>query len=479
MFPLVYEINTRIWLKKLTNKHKRQVTLGNVPDEEFTLFSDCGFDMVWLMGVWRPSQYSKAIATSHSGLRSSFLENIATLQPGDIASSPYSIPSYNVNEALGGEEELTMFRKKLKSFGIKLMLDFVPNHLALDNEWLPEHPDYFVPVSSEERGRNPEFSFEYAPKKYLACGKDPYFDPWSDTLQLNYARPETHRMMTENLFRISSLCDAVRCDVAMLIIKSIFNSTWPNLEKPMEKEFWTEAIAAVKERHPDFLFLAESYWDKEWELQQQGFDFTYDKPFYDSLCSRPINVATLTRHLEAQSEYQKHLCRFIENHDEARAAEKTGLNNRAAALVLLTAPGMHLVYQDQMEGFRLKLPVQLVRQSPEAVDHELVAFYKKLFSLQKKGVFQKGEVSLLELNSSGNPHCFAFRRYTEKEQAFVLANFSEAGATIEFRHKLPEPLSVHNLQVFSTLGERASEEINGELNVLRIHLAPHEGVVIS
>ena len=229
MFPLVYEINARIWLKKLSNKHNRPVTLGNVPDEEFTLFSGCGFDMVWLMGVWRPSQYSKAIATSHSGLRSSFLEHIATLQPGDIASSPYSIPSYSVNDALGGEEELTLFREKLKSFGIKLMLDFVPNHLALDNEWLPEHPEYFVPVSSEERSRNPEFSFEYAPKKYLACGKDPYFDPWSDTLQLNYARPETHRMMTENLFRISSLCDAVRCDVAMLIIKSIFNRTWPNL----------------------------------------------------------------------------------------------------------------------------------------------------------------------------------------------------------------------------------------------------------
>lgn len=479
MFPLVYEINTRIWLKKLSEKHNQPITLGNVPDEEFTLFSACGFDMVWLMGVWRTSQYSKAIASSHSGLRSSFLEHIATLQPGDIASSPYSIPSYSVNEALGGEAELVVFRQKLKSFGIRLMLDFVPNHLALDNEWLPEHPEYFVPVSTEERALNPDFFFEYAPKKYLACGKDPYFDPWSDTLQLNYARPETHEMMTENLFRISSLCDAVRCDVAMLIIKDVFNSTWPNLEKPMESEFWRGAIAAVKEHHPDFLFLAESYWDKEWELQQQGFDFTYDKPFYDALCSRPVNGATLTRHLEAQSDYQKHLCRFIENHDEERAAEKTGPNNRAAALVLLTAPGMHLVYQDQMEGFRLKLPVQLVSQSPETVDHELVTLYKKLFSLQKKSLFQEGEVGLLKLNSGGNPECFGFRRYTETEQAFVLANFSETGAIMEFRHQLPEPLSLNQLQVFSTIGKRASEEITGELSLLRIHLAPHEGVVIS
>ena len=308
--------------------------------------------MVWLMGVWTPSQYSKAIATAHPGLRTSFLEHLDIVEPCDIASSPYSIPSYTVNEALGGEKELLMFREKLRASGIKLMLDFVPNHLALDNEWLPDHPEYFIPLSKAEQNQDPGSGFEYTGGNYLAYGKDPYFAPWTDTLQLNYAKAETRRMMTENLFSISSLCDAVRCDMAMLMLKSVFNTTWSNLSGPMTEEFWPGAIAAVKQRHPGFLFLAESYWNKEWELQQQGFDFTYDKPFYDYISSAPVNVEKLTGHLQAVWEYQKHLCRFIENHDEPRAAGKIGLNNRAAALVLLTAPGMHLVHQDQMDGFR-------------------------------------------------------------------------------------------------------------------------------
>ena len=113
-------------------------------------------------------------------------------------------------------------------------------------------------------------------------------------------------MMTENLFKISSLCDAVRCDVAMLVLKSVFNTTWSTLAGVMEEEFWCNAITAIKLRHPNFLFLAESYWNKEWELQQQGFDFTYDKPFYDYLCNASSNIEKLSGHLLGNWEYQKH-----------------------------------------------------------------------------------------------------------------------------------------------------------------------------
>ncbi|NTV05032.1 MAG: alpha-amylase [Chlorobiaceae bacterium] len=479
MFPLVYEINTRIWLKKLSNDQNHQVTLINIPDEEFTFFANCGFDIVWLMGVWMPSQYSKAIATAHPGLRSSFLEHIAMVEPVDIASSPYSIPSYTVNEALGGKEGLLAFREKLSRYGIKLMLDFVPNHLALDNEYLPEHPEFFIPVSKAEQMQDPGSGFEYSRETYLAYGKDPYYDPWTDTLQLNYARKETRNMMTENLCRISELCDAVRCDMAMLILKSVFNTTWSNLGGAMKEEFWHSAITAVKRLYPDFLFLAESYWNKEWELQQQGFDFTYDKPFYDYISSSPVNVDKLAGHMQAQWEYQKHLCRFLENHDEPRAAEKFGLNNKAAALVLLTSPGMHLVHQDQMEGFRQKIPVQLVRQAPEACNIDLSRLYKELFSLQKKKVFQEGQIERLELNAANNSHCFGFQRFTAEEHAFVLANFSATGIAIEFQHPSLDHISIERLNVLSTASEKKTSDVHCAENVTRVNLSPHEGMVIT
>ncbi|MCX6178127.1 MAG: alpha-amylase family glycosyl hydrolase [Chlorobiales bacterium] len=479
MFPLVYEINTRIWLKKLSKNYGYPITLGNIPDEEFAFFSNCGYDFVWLMGVWEPSQFSNAIATSHPGLRTSILEHIPLAKPDDIASSPYSIPSYNVNKALGGQEELVVFRKKLRSYGIKLMLDFVPNHLALDNEWLPDHPEFFIPVSSDEQSHDPESAFEYTKGKYLAYGKDPYFAPWTDTLQLNYAKPETHQMMTENLFSISSLCDAVRCDVAMLILKSVFNTTWSNLGGAMKTEFWSGAIAAVKRRHPDFLFLAESYWNKEWELQQQGFDFTYDKPFYDYICSSPVNVDKLSGHMTAQWDYQKHLCRFLENHDEPRAAEKIGLNNKAAAMVLLATPGMHLIHQDQMDGFRQKIPVQLISQAPEPCDKELAALYKKLFILQKKQVFQEGQIERLYLNAAHDTHCFGFHRFTTDEHAFVLANFSATGIAIEFQHPSLENVAPEKLNILSTYTENKKSDVHHKNQMIQISLSPHEGVAIT
>lgn len=479
MFPLVYEINTRIWLQKLSREHNRPVTLGNIPDSEFNFFTSCNFDMVWLMGVWKPSQYSKAIATAHPGLRSSFLEHIALIEPGDIASSPYSIPSYTVNDALGGEEELIVFREKLRDYGIKLMLDYVPNHLALDNEWLPEHPEYFIPVSKAEQSQDPRSGFEYICGTYLAYGKDPYYDPWTDTLQLNYARKETREMMTENLFKISALCDAVRCDMAMLILKNVFNTTWSNLGGAMKEEFWYNAITAVKRRHPDFIFLAESYWNKEWELQQQGFDFTYDKPFYDYISSSPVNVEKLDGHMQAHWEYQRHLCRFLENHDEPRAADKIGLNNKAAALVLLTAPGMHLVHQDQMDGFRQKIPVQLIRQAPEPDNIDLSVLYQKLFTLQKKKVFQEGEVEQLEMHSANKSNCLGFHRFTANEHAFVLANFSATGIAIEFEHPSIDHIAIERLTLQSTLADKKISDIHCAENVTRVNLSPHEGIVIT
>lgn len=479
MFPLVYEINTRVWLRNLTEKYGRPVTLGNVPEEEFLFFGSCGFDYVWLMGVWQPSLYSKAIATSHPSLRREFLEHLGSVVPEEIASSPYSIPTYKVNRDLGGENEMGRFRERLGKSGIRLMLDFVPNHLALDNEYLPEHPEYFIAISNDEQRYTPESCFEYTRGKYLAYGKDPYFPPWTDTLQLNYANRKTHRMMTENLLTVGAQCDAVRCDVAMLVLKNVFNTTWSDLSGSMTEEFWTTAIPAVKERYPDFLFVAESYWNSEWELQQLGFDFTYDKPFYDYLTHAPINIEKLMGHMQAQWNYQKHLCRFTENHDEPRAAEKTGMNNRVAALVLLTSPGMHLIYQNQIDGYRKKIPVQLLRQAEETKDPKLESFFRRLFALQKQPVFQNGRVERLRLNLPSSSYCFGYHRFTENSHAFIVANCSVTSTEIAFSHPVFLGMAEEKISMISTAEQETPSSFHLAGDTIQIRLAPHEGVIIT
>jgi hypothetical protein len=478
MFPLVYEINTRVWLKEISDKLERHVTLDEVSEEDLHILRDGKFTHVWLMGVWKPSRLSAAIAGSHRGLRSDFLDHLKDLHPDDIIGSPYAIPSYEVSEAIGGHDAMVAFRKRLAGMGIGLILDFVPNHMALDNRWLPEHPELFVTVSKHEQNHDPACCFEYTRGKFLAHGKDPYFPPWTDTLQLNYANPATHEMMIHNLSHISDLCDGVRCDMAMLMLKEVFNTTWGNLAGKMSEEFWLKAIQAIRKKHPKFLFLAESYWNREWELQQIGFDYTYDKPFYDHLGSSPVNVHKLRDHLMADWNYQKHLCRFIENHDEVRASEQFGPNHAVAAMVMLTSPGMSLIHQGQMFGLKKKVPVQLIRHSREPSHKALMHVYMKLIEFRSEEVFREGTIEWLELNSNGQSLCFGYCRKIKGAHAFILANFSATGIDTKFSHPALAGLKATAITAFSTRYPEHPHERELHDSTLSIRLAPHEGVLL-
>ena len=476
MFPLVYEINTRVWLQELSKKYQKPVTLGTVPEKELRFFIACGFNIIWLMGVWKPSLYSQAIARSHQCLRTTFLEQLDSLAPEDIGASPYAISDYSLDPSLGEEEELDIFRKRLNDSGIKLMLDFVPNHLAIDNNWLPDHPEYFISVSNQEHYLDPGSCFEYERDTYLAHGKDPYFPAWTDTLQLNYANPDTHELMRDNLLSISKKCDAVRCDVAMLVLKSVFDTTWGSLTGPMPEEFWDKSIEVVKAGKKNFVFLAESYWNKEWQLQQLGFNYTYDKPFYDHITAHPVNITRLREHLKADWKYQSKLCLFLENHDEPRAAKKLGPNHFVAALILLTSPGMHLIHQGQMEGCRLRLPVQMLRKKNERPNGELLTFYRKLFILTGSELFANGKIEILKLNIHDSSGCIAYRRHLNGESAFVIANFSSIGVEVGLNHKQLEDFDNRGYSIFGTK-QGAVESYLHETGI-RIRLSPHEGIII-
>ena len=123
--------------------------------------------------------------------------------------------------------------------------------------------------------------------------------------------------------------------------------------------------------------MAEVYWDMEWTLQQQGFDLCYDKRLYDRLVHDPPD--SVRGHLQADGAYQQRLIRFIENHDEPRAALTFGpARGRAAAVVMSTLPGARLYHDGQLEGFRTHLPIQLGREPDEPSDPDLRSFYGRL-----------------------------------------------------------------------------------------------------
>ena len=245
-----------------------------------------------------------------------------------------------MSTALGGDDApLARLRERLRQRGLRLMLDFVPNHAAPDHPWVTTHPEYYV----RENGA-------------IACGRDPYFPAWPDVRQLDYSNPAACEAMTGELLRIASQCDGVRCDMAMLVLSEVFGRTWGRRAQP----FWAGAIARVRERVPGFLFMAEVYWDLEWTMQREGFDYAYDKRLYDRL--REGAAAPVRDHLRAGLDYQDRLARFLENHDEPRAAAVFDPPvHEAAAVIAYLTPGLRFFHDGQMEGRRVRLSPHLVR----------------------------------------------------------------------------------------------------------------------
>lgn len=422
-FPLVYELNTRLWLSELSSRFGKPITLASVPEMEFQKWKQNRFDAIWLMGVWKPSEKGREIARSHQGLWQDYANALPNWTTDDVVASPYAIADYTVSDALGGESGLQKFRERLHSNGMKLILDFVPNHVALDHAWLSQHPDYFIPAPKSLALQSQDF---YSPDSlhFFACGKDPYFPAWSDTLQLNYVNPHLRKAMTQLLQSLAKRCDGVRCDMAMLELKSVFNQTWRWLAGEMKEEFWTDAIPATKAINPDFLFIAEAYWETEWALQQMGFDFTYDKKLYDRLHTR--DIAGLKSHLSASWDFQRKMLCFTENHDEPRAKVQFGKNTCAAMLLVLTMPGMRLLHQGQLEGYTRRVPVQLIRRLEEAGDPKISNFYQRLAHVLRNPAITSGGFALLKM--SGDPEIIAFTRFygANIAQTFTFLNLTDS-----------------------------------------------------
>jgi len=401
--PVLYEVNSRVILRELSAAAGKPVTLGMFPPALLDEWKNLGIDAVWLMGVWTSGPAGIVIAREDEGLRAAYRSVLPDYTDADVGGSPYAVYAYEIPEAMGGEKGLASFRRKLAERGMGLVLDFIPNHTARDNAWVTGHPEYYVQGGENEALEKPDLFFRAATAKgplTIAMGRDPSFAGWTDTAQINIAHRGARKAMIRLLKRIAGLCDGVRCDMAMLVLKSVFARTWGSRasapgEPEQAEEFWREAIGAVRSRHPGFLFIAEAYWNMEWDLQQLGFDYTYDKTLFDRLLRE--GAGSVRDHLRAEMDYQKHSLRFIENHDEQRAA--SSLTSEpwlfAAAVVIATVPGMVMFQEGQFEGRRVKIPVQLTRRPAEDVARRTKAFYTRLLEIIASAPIREGNWRLL------------------------------------------------------------------------------------
>src|SRR5205823_1983120 len=122
--------------------------------------------------------------------------------PEDNVGSPYCVRRYVVDGHLGGPEGLSVARRELSTRGVKLILDFVPNHVAPDHPWVEVHPEYFIRGDADDL-RNDPSSYISVAGTVCACGRDPYFPAWPDVLQLNAFEPGLRKAVIETLSSIA------------------------------------------------------------------------------------------------------------------------------------------------------------------------------------------------------------------------------------------------------------------------------------
>lgn len=251
--PSLYQIDTRLWVSKLSEKTGVPVTLADIPNSELDKFHGSGFQWIWLTNIWKRSSDLRAVDEA----------------------ARFAISCYQVDDQLGGDTALARLRKRLQDRGLGLVLDFEANHSALDHEWIKKFPDYYV-LGNETLLTNDPGNYikinNGSGELILAHGRNPFFPGWPGTAQFNYGNLSLQEAMTNELIKVSAQCDGVHCDIPVLVLPGVFEQTWGIDCKP----FWPKAIKRVKEINPEFRFMSEVYWDQEGIiLQQQGFDYTY------------------------------------------------------------------------------------------------------------------------------------------------------------------------------------------------------------
>ena len=347
-YPSLFQINTRVWLRRLSRERGRPVTLADIDAATIDGFARQGFDWIWLLSVWQTGPAGRAVSRGNPAWRAEFKAALPDLTEDDICGSGFAITGYAASEEVGGDQALAAFREKLAQHGIRLMLDFVPNHTAIDHPWVAAHPEYYVQGSEALLAGAPQnyLRVETAQgPRILAHGRDPNFPGWPDTLQLDYANPDLQRAKRDELLAVAGKCDGVRCDMAMLLLPDVFQRTWGT--RP--------GRSGRRRRRPcGGRIPASPSWPRSIGISNGRCSSRASTIATTSDCMtacRPATPSTMRDHLNAGLDYQDRLARFLENHDEPRAASAFPWpQHRAAAAITFLSPGLRFFQQGERRG---------------------------------------------------------------------------------------------------------------------------------
>ena len=144
-YPLLYQVNTRVCLAEISRTLGRPATLDDIPDIELDRLAGLGFDWLWFLSVWQTGMAAQRVSRTNRAWRDEFSQTLPDLKDEDVPGSGFAITGYQVHTNLGGDAALARLRERLRKRGLKLMLDFVPNHMGLITSGLRITPNTLSP----------------------------------------------------------------------------------------------------------------------------------------------------------------------------------------------------------------------------------------------------------------------------------------------------------------------------------------------
>ena len=227
--PSLYQINTRVWLTELSHALGRPATLDDIQDAELDRLATMGFDWIWLLSVWQTGPAGQRVSRTNPEWQHEFQDTLPDLREEDIAGSGFAITGYSVHDRLGGDAALARLRERLRSRGLRLLLDFRYQPHRHQSSLGGGAPRVLPPGHRAGPGtRAPELHVgQTGPRRFAVGARTrPEFAGWPDTLQLDYGNRATQEAMVGELLRIAKQCDGLRWDMAMLVLPDVFERTW-------------------------------------------------------------------------------------------------------------------------------------------------------------------------------------------------------------------------------------------------------------
>ena len=395
---VIYEIN---W---------RQMTPeGNIEamQRQLPRLKDLGVDILWIMPVHPISELNRK---------------------GELGSY-YAAKDYkDVNPDLGSREEFKQFIDEAHKQGIKVIIDWVPNHTGCDAVWVSQHPEYYM-------------------KDSLGNMIGQY--DWTDVYKLDYSQQSTREAMTDAMtFWVKEMgIDGFRCDVAMEVPTDFWDEVRPVLD-------------SVKGGEGVFM-LAEA---SKPELHKNGFNMGYNWPMKDLFseiaatagqytfkadAKFPVkHAAAIDSLLQAQAtDYPRdtYLMNMTSNHDlnswEGTEFERLGNLHKAFAVLSYTLPGMPLIYTGQETGMNRAFEFFKKDQAPEwEPRNDYFTFYQQLNALKHtQPALQAGEAGGAMVRfETVSPDLYIFSRTVDGKTVTVLTNLGAETAPVQFAADAPK-----------------------------------------